>query len=243
MKGVLLAGGTGTRLNPMTKLVNKHLLPVGKYPMIHYAIRKFQQAGIQEVLLVMGKHSAGMYIDYLGGGKDHGVRMTYRVQEEAGGIAQALALAEGFVPDNEKFMVLLGDNLYEDSLAPAVEQFARQPEGAMVMLKEVPDPRRYGVPILHNENILFIEEKPSVPKSNYSVTGIYMYDAGVFDIIRTIRPSQRGELEITDVNNVYAAAGKLTYGVLQGWWTDAGTFSSLQEAGAKLLLSDEGDRR
>ncbi len=243
MKGVLLAGGTGSRLYPMTKIVNKHLLPVGKYPMIHYAIRKFQQAGIEEVQLILGKHSAGLYMEYLGSGKDLGVRLTYRIQEEAGGIAQALLLSEGFIHTNEKFVVLLGDNLFEDSISDAADVFAKQQGGARVMLKQVSDPHRYGVPILHNDNIIFIEEKPSTPKSNYCVTGIYMYDSLVFDIIRRIRPSSRGELEITDVNNIYATEGKLTYGILQGWWTDAGTFHSFHEASARLLLEDEGERR
>jgi glucose-1-phosphate thymidylyltransferase len=241
VKGVILAGGTGTRLYPMTKFINKHLLPVGKNPMIHYAVQKLKQAGIEDILLIIGKHSAGLYTDYLGSGKQWDVRLTYRIQEEAGGIAQALSLAEGFIPEYEKFVVLLGDNLFEDSLKPYAEQFERQRQGAMVMLKEVEDPRRYGVPILHRNSILAIEEKPSNPQSQYCVTGIYLYDSRVFELIRRIRPSQRGELEITDVNNLYAAEGNLTFNILGGWWTDAGTFDSLHEAGMRLLLQD-GDR-
>ncbi|GAA3408574.1 sugar phosphate nucleotidyltransferase [Paenibacillus hodogayensis] len=234
MKGVILAGGTGTRLAPLTKLVNKHLLPAGKYPMIHYAVAKLAQAGIDDILLVLGKQSAGLFIDYLGSGKAWGVRLTYRIQEEAGGIAQGLSLAEGFVDPGEKMVVLLGDNLFEDDLQPYVEQFRKQQQGALVMLKEADDLNRYGVPVFLQDNIIFIEEKPSTPKSRYCVTGIYMYDASVFQVIRHIRPSQRGELEITDVNNAYAMEGRLGYGLLSGWWTDAGTFGSLREAGEKL---------
>ncbi|MEF3307234.1 sugar phosphate nucleotidyltransferase [Paenibacillus sp. GYB003] len=242
MKGVILAGGTGTRLAPLTKLVNKHLLPAGKYPMIHYAVAKLADAGIEDILLVIGKQSAGLFIDYLGGGKPWGVRLTYRIQEEAGGIAQGLALAEGFVAPGEKMVVLLGDNLFEDDLKPLVEKFGAQEQGAMVVLKEVDDLNRYGVPVFLRDSIIFIEEKPSTPKSGYCVTGIYMYDSGVFDTIRKIRPSPRGEMEITDVNNVYAMEGRLRYGVLNGWWTDAGTFDSLREAGEKLSAGKGGER-
>lgn len=242
MKGVILAGGTGTRLAPLTKVVNKHLLPAGKYPMIHYAVRKLAQAGIEDILIVLGKQSAGLFLDYLGSGKAWGVRLTYRIQEEAGGIAQGLSLAEGFVAPGEKMAVLLGDNLFEDDLKPFADRFNRQERGAMVMLKEVDDLHRYGVPVFLQDSIIFIEEKPSTPKSGYCVTGVYMYDSAVFDAIRNIRPSQRGEMEITDVNNVYAMNGELSYGLLTGWWTDAGTFDSLREAGEKLASAD-GDGR
>lgn len=242
MKGVILAGGTGTRLAPLTKVVNKHLLPAGKYPMIHYAVRKLAQAGIEDILIVLGKQSAGLFLDYLGSGKTWGVRLTYRIQEEAGGIAQGLSLAEGFVAPGEKMVVLLGDNLFEDDLKPFADRFNRQERGAMVMLKEVEDLHRYGVPVFLQDSIIFIEEKPSTPKSGYCVTGVYMYDSAVFDVIRKIRPSQRGEMEITDVNNVYAVNGELRYGLLTGWWTDAGTFDSLREAGEKLASTD-GDER
>lgn len=235
-----MAGGTGTRLYPMTKLINKHLLPVGKNPMIHYSIQKLRQAGIGEILLILGPQSAGMYMSYLGSGKDYGVNLTYRIQQEAGGIAQALALAEGFIANGEKFVVLLGDNLFEDSLKSGTDSFLKQNGGARVWLKEVEDPRRYGVPVLQDDRIVRIEEKPADPPSSYCVTGIYMYDSRVFELIRTIQPSARGELEITDVNNVYAAEGGLSYSIMSGWWTDAGTFASLREAGTRLARQ-EGD--
>ncbi|GIP31270.1 sugar phosphate nucleotidyltransferase [Paenibacillus sp. J2TS4] len=238
MKGVILAGGSGTRLRPLTNMINKHLLPVGRYPMIYYSIKKLYEAGIEDILIIMGKHSAGLYTDYLGSGQEWGVRITYKIQEEAGGIAQALALSDGFVNTGDKFVTLLGDNLFEDSLASYVQKYEEQDKGAMVMLKKVTDPRRYGVPILNENKIIFIEEKPSTPKSNYCVTGIYMYDSDVFKIIKQIEPSNRGEMEITDVNNVYAAEGHLAYSILNGWWTDAGTFDSLHEAAAKLLTFD-----
>ncbi len=238
MKGVVLAGGTGTRLYPLTRLINKHLLPVGKYPMILYGLERLRQAGITDILMVIGKQSAGLYTDFLGSGKEFGVHLTYRIQEEAGGIAEALELARGFVAEGERFVVLLGDNLFMDDLKPFVNGFVRQPEGtAKVLLKQVKDARRYGVPVFDEKNkelIAKIEEKPAQPKSSYCVTGIYMYDTAVFDIISQIHPSERGELEITDVNNVYAAEGKLEYDILQKWWSDAGTFESLQEAGRRM---------
>lgn len=238
LKGVILAGGTGTRLHPLTRLMNKHLLPVGRKPMILYAIDKLAEAGITDILLITGKQSAGLLAELLGSGSERGVAVYFRIQEEARGIAQALALAESFVRPREKFIVLLGDNLFEDSLAGQVAYFERQTEGARVILKKVADPRRYGVPILQENSIWRIEEKPAYPKSEYCVTGIYMYDSGVFDYIRTITPSSRGELEITDVNNRYAEAGLLSYGVMDGWWTDAGTFGSLREAGERLWEKD-----
>jgi glucose-1-phosphate thymidylyltransferase len=238
VKGVVLAGGTGTRLYPLTRLINKHLLPVGKYPMILYGLERLRQAGITDILMVIGKQSAGLYTDFLGSGKEFGVHLTYRIQEEAGGIAEALELARGFVAEGERFVVLLGDNLFMDDLKPFVDGFVRQPEGtAKVLLKQVKDARRYGVPVFDEKNkelIAKIEEKPAQPKSSYCVTGIYMYDTAVFDIISQIHPSERGELEITDVNNVYAAEGKLEYDILQKWWSDAGTFESLQEAGRRM---------
>ena len=242
VKGVILAGGTGTRLAPLTKVLNKHLLPVGKVPMIHYAVSKLAGAGIKDIMIVIGKQSAGLFVDYLGSGNAWGARLVYRIQEEAGGIAQGVALAEGFVTENEKMVVLLGDNLFEDDLKPFTDRFEQMDRGAMVLLKEERELHRYGVPALADGNILYIEEKPSEPKSNYCVTGIYMYDGGVFDIIRGIRPSARGELEITDVNNVYASQGLLRYGVLDGWWTDAGTFRSLREAAVRLENTDPGVR-
>ncbi|UVI28616.1 sugar phosphate nucleotidyltransferase [Paenibacillus spongiae] len=235
MKGVILAGGTGSRLYPLTKIINKHLLPVGNVPMICHGIEKFRDAGIEEILIVIGKHSAGLFTELLGSGKEWGVRITYKIQEEAGGIAQALSLAEPIMKTGERFVVLLGDNLFEDSLTPYVQAFHRQTEGARVLLKKVHDPTRYGVPILKDDRIESIEEKPAQPKSDYCVTGIYMYDSGVFDVIRAIKPSTRGELEITDVNNVYSAKGQLAYDILDGWWTDAGTFHSLYQACGRVL--------
>lgn len=234
MKGVILAGGSGTRLRPLTRLVNKHLLPVGPYPMIQYAIQKMSQAGIQDIMLIIGKQSAGLYLDYLGTGSEFGVNLTYKLQEDAGGIAQALALAEGFIQPDDKFVVILGDNLFESDLGKYIEAFVNHQYSSMVLLKEVDDPSRYGVPILDGDRIRMIEEKPTDPKSNYCVTGIYFYNGDVFDVIRTIKPSERGELEITDVNNRYAAMNRLAYRILDGWWTDAGTFSSLLEANERL---------
>ncbi|GIP24104.1 sugar phosphate nucleotidyltransferase [Paenibacillus sp. J22TS3] len=234
MKGVILAGGTGTRLHPLTRLINKHLLPVGKQPMVSYAIERLRQAGITDILIVIGKQSAGLYTDYLGGGEALGVSLTYKIQENAGGIAEALELAKNYIAPGERFVVLLGDNLFLDDLGPYVSEFMKQPSGsARVLLKPVDDPRRYGVPVFDEKNnalIAYIEEKPEQPKSEYCVTGIYMYDDEVFDIIGGITPSSRGELEITDVNNVYASQGRLEYNVLQKWWGDAGTFESLEEA-------------
>lgn len=235
MKAVILAGGTGTRLMPLTSLMNKHMLPVGRNPMIYYGINRLRKAGIDQILLVTGRHSAGMFIEYLGSGSEMNVSLTYRIQEEAGGIAEALQLARPFIADGEKFIVLLGDNLFEEDITPFVEMYERQPGGAMVLLKQVQDPERYGVPSFHaSGSIQRIEEKPEEPKSDLCVTGIYMYDSHVFKLIEQIKPSERGELEITDLNNVYAEAGLLTFRTLTGWWTDAGTFESLHEAASRL---------
>ncbi|MFC3748082.1 sugar phosphate nucleotidyltransferase [Paenibacillus sp. GCM10012306] len=238
MKGVILAGGTGSRLWPLTRLMNKHLLPVGNYPMVCYGIDRLRRGGITDILLVISKQSAGLYTDFLGSGASFGVSLTYKIQEAAGGIAEALELAEGFISPGERFVVLLGDNLFMDDLTPYVDSFIKQSQGtAKVLLTPVEDARRYGVPVFDEKDpvwIAYIEEKPKQPKTNYCVTGIYMYDSDVFDIIRRIAPSGRGELEITDVNNLYAADRKLSYDVLKEWWSDAGTFQSLQEAGEKL---------
>lgn len=234
MRGVILAGGTGSRLRPITTFVNKHLVPVGRYPMIHYAVQKMKRANITDILLVTGSQSVGMFTDYLGSGSAWGVSLTYKIQDQAGGIAQALLLAEDFAGKEEKIAVLLGDNLFEDELGPYAEQFEQTNGEALVLLKEVSNPRRYGVPVFHQGQIASIIEKPELPPSGFCVTGVYMYDSSVFDRIRTIAPSARGELEITDVNNRYAAQGKLRYKIMNGWWTDAGTFDSLYEAGRKL---------
>ncbi|MEX2415496.1 MAG: sugar phosphate nucleotidyltransferase [Paenibacillaceae bacterium] len=239
MKGVILAGGTGSRLFPLTRLMNKHLLPVGRQPMIVHAVQKLKDAGIHDIHIVLSKQSAGMYTDYLGSGAEWGVRLSYIIQEQASGIAQALSHVETFLSYDEKLVVLLGDNLFEDSLQPHVESFIRQGRGARVILKEVVDPRRYGVPILNGNKIVHIEEKPEHPQSSYCVTGIYMYDMTVFTIIHEIKPSERGELEITDVNNAFAHLGLLSYDIMDGWWTDAGTFESLREADAELGKRDQ----
>jgi len=226
MKGVVLAGGTGSRLFPLTKVTNKHLLPVGYAPMLWHPVWKLKQAGVEEILIVTGTEHMGDVVGCLGSGKDFGCRFTYKVQDEAGGIAQALGLAENFAA-SEGICVILGDNIFQDSLAAEVQAFARQGLGARILLKPVHDPQRYGVAELQGDRVVGIEEKPKVPKSNLSVTGIYFYDGAVFDIIRTVRPSGRGEMEITDVNNTYINRGTMSFGTLNGWWTDAGTFPSL----------------
>jgi glucose-1-phosphate thymidylyltransferase len=234
MKAVILAGGTGSRLMPLTSYINKHMLPVGKHPMIHHGIQSLQKAGIQDILIITNRQSAGMFIQYFGSGHQMKMSLAYRIQEEAAGIADALQLARPFINDGEKFLVLLGDNLFDEDLTPYVEDFQKQAEGAMVLLKQVDDPRRYGVPIFSpSGTILHIEEKPAEPESDLSVTGLYMYSTDVFQRIENISPSSRGELEITDLNNLYAAAGLLTYREISGWWIDAGTFDSLREASAR----------
>jgi len=229
MKGIVLAGGTGTRLYPLTKVTNKHLLPVGKYPMIFYSVYKLKAAGIEDILIVTGKEHMGDVVNLLGSGTGMGVDFTYKVQDEAGGIAQALSLAEHFVGEDQ-MVVILGDNVFEDDITLFVENFRNQMLGAKILIQEVHDPKRFGVPEIDGDKIVSIEEKPQDPKSNYAVTGIYMFDHSVFDIIKTLKPSARGELEITDVNNAYIANGQLTYDVLTGWWTDAGTHASLARA-------------
>ena len=229
IKGVVLAGGSGSRLFPLTKVTNKHLLPVGQEPMIFHPIKKLIEAGITEIMIVTGTEHMGAMVGLLGSGKDFGAQFTYRVQDEAGGIAQALALADNFVGD-DRCVVLLGDNIFEASLSQPVSHFAEQAGGARILVKEVHDPQRYGVAEIDGSKIVGIEEKPSAPKSSLAVTGIYMYDSSVFEIVRTLKPSGRGELEITDVNNAYIARGDLDYDRLEGFWTDAGTFPSLKLA-------------
>lgn len=231
MKGVILAGGLGTRLHPLTRITNKHLLPVFDRPMIHYPLQALINAGIRDILLVTGGSNAGDFLKLLGNGRDFGLQhLNYTYQEGEGGIAAALSLAEHFV-DGDPVCVILGDNLIEWNFRVAAERFARREEGAQILLKRVPDPERFGVPVFKGRKIVGIEEKPRRPKSQYAVTGIYMYDAKVFDVIRTLKPSRRGELEITDVNNWYLRRGELEYGTLRGWWTDAGTFDALHRAG------------
>jgi glucose-1-phosphate thymidylyltransferase len=229
LKGIVLAGGTGSRLMPLTKVTNKHLLPVGQKPMIFYPIEKLTSVGIEEILIVTGLEHMGDVVNLLGSGKDFGCRFTYKVQDQAGGIAQALSLAENFT-NNELLVVILGDNIFKASLKDYVEKFVAQKEGARILLQEVPYPQRFGVAEFSDGKVISIEEKPENPKSNYAVTGIYFYDAAVFDIIRTLKPSARGEYEITHVNDAYIQKGQLTYDILEGWWTDAGTFESLNRA-------------
>lgn len=231
MKGVILAGGLGTRLYPLTKVTNKHLLPVYDKPMIYYPIQTLINAGITDMLLVTGGNSAGDFLRLLGNGKEFGLQhLNYTYQEGEGGIAAALSLAEFFV-QREPVCVILGDNIIERNIEQAVRAYEKQGKGAKILLKEVKDPQRFGVPVFENTRILHIEEKPKEPKSPYAVTGIYCFDHEVFDIIRTLKPSARDELEITDVNNVYIERGLMTWDLLEGWWTDAGTFESLSLAG------------
>jgi glucose-1-phosphate thymidylyltransferase len=242
MKGVILAGGLGRRLYPLTKITNKHLLPVYDKPMIFYPLQTLINAGINDILIVTGGNHAGDFLRLLGNGKEFGLKhLNYTYQEGEGGIADALALAEHF-SDYEKMVVILGDNVIEGSIARAVKDFRKQKEGAKILLKEVPDPQRFGVPEMVEGKIMGIEEKPKVSKSKYAVIGIYMYDAKVFDIIRTLKPSQRGELEITDVSNAYIREGKMTYDILEGWWSDAGTFESLLRA-SNLAAQGGANRR
>jgi glucose-1-phosphate thymidylyltransferase len=229
MKGVILAGGVGTRLYPLTRVINKHLLPVYNQPMIFYPLQALVNAGICEILIVTGGQGAGDFLRLLSNGKDFGLKhLNYTYQEGEGGIADALRLAEHFV-DRDNMCVILGDNIIENNICAAVENF-RQARGAHIILKEVHDPERFGCPEIINGRIVGIEEKPKQPKSDYAVTGLYLYDATLFDKIRTLKPSARGELEITDVNNLYLQEGTLNYSVLEGWWTDAGTFESLRRA-------------
>lgn len=227
MKGVVLAGGLGTRLLPLTKVTNKHLLPVYDRPMIYYPIQTLVNAGIKEIMLVTGGNSAGDFLKLLGNGKDFGLQhLDYTYQEGEGGIADALRLAEYFA-EGEPICVVLGDNIIERNIVRAAKAFRDQKAGAKILLKEVENPQRFGVPVLEGDRVVRVEEKPLQPRSPYAVTGIYFYDARVFEIIKTLKPSGRGELEITDVNNAYLGAGELTWDLLEGWWTDAGTIESL----------------
>ncbi len=230
MKGVILAGGLGTRLYPLTKVTNKHLLPVYDKPMIFYPIQTLINAGIRDILVVTGGNNAGEFLRLLGNGKDFGLaHLNYTYQEGEGGIAEALRLAE-YWASGDAICVVLGDNIIEKNIVDAVASYRKQGTGAKILLKEVPDPERFGVPVLDGERVVKIEEKPKKPGSTYAVTGIYLFDGRVFDIIKTLKPSARGELEITDVNNAYIERNELTWDILEGWWTDAGTFESLRRA-------------
>ena len=230
MKGIVLAGGLGSRLRPLTSVTNKHLLPVFNQPMIYYPIQTLVNAGITDIMIVTGGNSAGDFLKLLGNGKAFGLKhLNYTYQEGEGGIADALSLCEHFAA-GDPVCVVLGDNLIEGNIGAAVSAYREQGRGAKILLKRVPDPERFGVPVLDGSRVVRIEEKPREPKSEYAVIGIYMYDGEVYDIVRTLKPSGRGELEITDVNNAYIERDQMTWDELAGWWTDAGTFESLQRA-------------
>lgn len=234
MKGIVLAGGTGSRLYPLTKVTNKHLLPIGFKPMIYYPIEKLTEAGIDEILIVTGTEHMGDVVNLLGSGSEFNCRFTYKVQDEAGGIAQALGLAENFA-GTEPMTVILGDNIFEAGIGKAIQNYPGS--GAQILIKKVPDPGRFGVPVLDGEKIISIEEKPDHPRSEYAVTGIYMYDSSVFEAIRNLEPSNRGELEITEVNNHYIRRGEMVWSELEGWWTDAGTHESYRAANDLIFKS------
>jgi glucose-1-phosphate thymidylyltransferase len=220
-RGVILAGGKGTRLGELTKVTNKHLLPVGPYPMVYHPLKKMTGAGLTDLLLVSGTEHMGDFVELLGSGKDHGCRLTYRVQDEAGGIAQALGLAELFC-HGCRSLVILGDNIFYDSLKEYVAAADQKPDWAWVLLKQVPDPQRYGVAEVRGDAIISIEEKPKNPKSDFAVAGIYLYPPDVFNVVKTLKPSSRGELEITDVNREFARRGELEVRRIEGWWHDGG---------------------
>lgn len=241
MKGIVLAGGLGSRLFPLTKVTNKHLLPIYNRPMIYYPIKTLVEAGIQEILVVTGGNNAGEFLRLLGNGKEFGLKhLDYTYQEGEGGIAAALSLAEYFA-DDDPVCVILGDNVYEQTFAKSVTDFHTRGHGAKIHLKKVENAQRFGVPVIEGDRIVKIEEKPKNPQSEYAVTGLYMYDSSVFQIIKTLKPSGRGELEITDVNNAYIAKNDMTYEVIEGWWSDAGTFDSLLRTNILVASQNEGD--
>ena len=237
MKGVILAGGTGSRLFPLTKVTNKHLLPVYDKPMIYYPLQTLIDAGVEEIMIVSGRGHAGHFLELLGSGEEWGAQFTYQIQEQAGGIAQALGLAERW-SRGDSVTVILGDNIFQDKVEDAISSFV---SGARIFLKEVPDAKRFGVAELMGDKVVSIEEKPQKPRSHYAVTGLYIYDSSVFEIIRTIKPSGRGELEITDVNNAYIKKGAMKYTILKGFWTDAGTFDTLIRAGVLVQKHRQGN--
>lgn len=230
MKGVILAGGLGKRLEPLTRITNKHLLPVYGKPMIYYPIQTLVDSGIKDILIVTGGNHAGEFLRLLGNGSEFGLKaINYTYQKGEGGIAEALGLAQHFA-DNDKIIVILGDNLIEKSIKCQVDDFSRQPKGAKILLKKVDDPERFGVAEIKDDHIINIVEKPECPKSDYAVTGFYMYDEEVFNIIKTLKPSNRGEFEITDVNNEYIKRGQMSFAILDGWWSDCGTHEALLRA-------------
>jgi glucose-1-phosphate thymidylyltransferase len=243
MRGVVLAGGLGTRLAPLTKVTNKHLLPIYNKPMVFYPIETLVRAGVRDILLVTGGNNAGDFLRLLGNGKQFGLsHIDYVYQEGEGGIAEALSLA-GYYAKGQRIVVVLGDNILEDDIAPYVEAFRHQEAGAKILLKEVEDPERFGVAEIKGDRVIGIEEKPKAPRSRFAVTGVYFYDDWVWEVISTLRPSHRGELEITDVNNAYIEKGQMSFDVLPGWWTDAGTFESLYRANCLVAEREKrGDR-
>jgi len=242
MKGIILAGGTGTRLYPCTKVTNKHLLPVYNKPMIYYPLQVLSNAGIKEILIISGRGHAGDFLNLLGSGKDFGVDLSYDIQEEAGGIAEALYVGKNFV-GNDDVVVILGDNIFEEDISEFVKNFEQQGGGARILLKEVSfeDARRFGCAVTQGEKVIYVEEKPRDPKSNLAMTGLYMFDRNVFNIISTLKPSSRGELEITDAIERYVKNGNCYYNVINGFWSDAGTFESLFKS-SKFLFEKEGQR-
>jgi glucose-1-phosphate thymidylyltransferase len=243
VKGIVLAGGLATRLRPLTKVTNKHLLPIYNRPMIYYPIQNLVDAGIEEILIVTGGNNAGDFLRLLGNGKAFGLKhLDYTYQEGEGGIADALSLAEHFA-DGDHVAVILGDNIYENSFRASVETYLQEGRGARVHLKKVENPQRFGVPVLDGDRVVKIEEKPEFPQSDCAVTGTYLYDRSVFDIVRTLVPSGRGELEITDVNNAYIERGEMTYAMVDGWWSDAGTFESLLRSNILVASQHETDAR
>ncbi len=242
MKGVVLAGGTGSRLYPLTKITNKHLLPIYDKPMIYYPIMTLVDAGIRDIMIVTGGRNSGDFLRLLANGKEFGLKhLDYTYQEGEGGIAEALSLTEHFA-DSGPICVVLGDNIIEGSIREAVEEFRSNPVGAKILLKEVEDAHRFGVAEIDGDRIVGIEEKPKRPKSNYAVTGIYMYDSTVYEKIARLVPSERGELEITDVNNAYIREGRMRFAFLEGWWTDAGTFDSLLRATNLVAAKRKAER-
>lgn len=228
MKGIILAGGLGTRLKPLTLITNKHLLPVYNKPMILYPLETLEKAGIKEIMIVCGKEHAGHFMSFLGSGKDYGAKLSYALQHGSGGIAQALGLAKDFA-DKDQVAVILGDNIFEDNFSKEINIFKNKTEGAKVFLKKVKNPERFGVPVFNRggKKIIRVDEKPRKPKSNYAVTGLYLYNPDVFKKIKLLKPSGRGELEITDIQNIYIKEGRLFFGIVKGFWSDAGTFESL----------------
>jgi len=237
MKGVILAGGNGTRLRPLTEVVNKHLLPVYNKTMVEYPLNTLKKAGITEILLITGGEHIGAFMNYLGSGKKFGVNLTYKIQDDAGGIAQAISLAENFV-GSEKFVVILGDNILEENIDVFVSDFEKGSSDAVFFFKEVPDPQRYGVPVFENGNLVDVEEKPKQPKSNLAQVGLYFYTSKIFEMIKTLKPSARGEIEVTDLNSALIKTAHVSYEIIGGFWLDAGTVEALAEASNFLREKD-----